>query len=76
MRFDHRQILRQRKLLGWTQEDLAGRSGVSQEIISRVERGLNQSAKTFKQLAKPLRLRMEDLLIEDAPEPVGARRVS
>lgn len=73
MHFDHLQIVRARKLLGMTQVEVAARAGVRQEIVSRVEMGRNQSARTFKKLAKALKLKMEDLLVEDE-EPVGSRR--
>lgn len=56
-----------------TQVEVAARAGVRQEIVSRVEMGRNQSARTFKKLAKALKLKMEDLLVEDE-EPVGSRR--
>jgi transcriptional regulator with XRE-family HTH domain len=65
MRFDHLQILRKRKLLGWSQQVLAQRSGIAQTVISRVERGENQSPKTYKKLAKALDLKMDDLLVDD-----------
>jgi transcriptional regulator with XRE-family HTH domain len=64
--FDYLAIKKKRLLLGLSQEEVATKAGVTQEIVSQVERGLNQSARTFKKLAKALKLEMEDLLFEDS----------
>ncbi len=36
-----RQIVRRRRQAGWTQAELAGRAGVRQETVSRIESGKN-----------------------------------
>ena len=72
MRFDHRQVLKRRKLLALSQEEVAQKAGLTQEIVSRVELGRNQSSRTFKKLCKALGLKLEDLLIEDEEQPAEA----
>jgi transcriptional regulator with XRE-family HTH domain len=69
MRFDHVSIKRQRLLLGLSQNDVAEKSGVLQVSISQIERGVNQSAKAIKKVAKVLKLRMEDLLVLEDEKP-------
>jgi ribosome-binding protein aMBF1 (putative translation factor) len=54
-----------------SQKELARRSGVSQENISRIENGKRQiGEKVAKKLAKPLKIDYL-LLLEDYTDPVG-----
>lgn len=48
-----------RKRLGWTQKDLASKAGLSQQIISFVEKGiLNFSLRTLSKILNALKLRI------------------
>ncbi len=45
-----RQVIRARKAVGWTQAELAGKAGVRQETISRIETGKHSAG--LKTMAK------------------------
>ena len=55
---------------GYSQAELARRSGVKQPIISDVENGnaLNPTVDTVFRLSKALRCAMDDLISEEEPE--------
>jgi transcriptional regulator with XRE-family HTH domain len=60
-----RNTARLRKAQGMTQEDLAERSGLSQQYISGVERGSrNPTVLTLHELATALRATPADLLVQ------------
>lgn len=53
-----------REMRGWTEVELAGRAGLAQSTVSRIERGVRQpSAATLAKIAGALSLdELEDLL--------------
>lgn len=55
---------------GYSQAELAQRSGVKQPIISAVENGnaLNPTVDTVFRLSKALRCAMDDLISDEEPE--------
>ena len=64
-----KRIADRRKVLGWTQEQLAERVRVDAETISRFERGVNlPSLPTLERLAAALRVEPGDLLTRAEPE--------
>ena len=51
-----RQVIRARKAVGWTQAELAGRAGVRQETISRIETGKHSPGlKTMAKIDRALK---------------------
>ena len=62
-----RRIKARRILLGWDQNELAKRSGVAQEHISRYERGAfrHLDLRKLKQIAQALQVRSEELVRDD-----------
>jgi len=63
-------LKRLRKREGMSQDDLAEASGVSQQLISQLERGVNSTTKTLPALAKALRANVQEIDPNYAPEPV------
>jgi len=67
---DHRRLLGHtvwsiRKKAGMTQEDLAGKSGLSTVFISRVERGVESpSVDSLVKIAGALQVKVADLVAE------------
>lgn len=58
-----KRVAAQRKLLGWTQDELAERMNVDAETISRFERGAHlPSLPTLQRLANALRVEIGELL--------------
>ena len=68
-----RNVARMRKVKGWSQSELARRSGVSQAFISSLEGGRRGKATTdvAEALAKALGVTVDDLLreAEEGEEP-------
>lgn len=63
-------IIRAREALGWTQEDLAARSGLSRPLVAHIERqARNPDLKTLVRLATALGLSVELLLAEPRGRP-------
>jgi len=63
-------LAEQRRLRGWTQEELAEKAGVTALTIRRIESGLvNPQAYTLKLLAKSLDIDFRELVDEPAPTP-------
>lgn len=64
-----RNIARLRADRGWTQTELARRSGVTQSFISALEGGRRQDAEArfVQAIAKALGVTMDGLLREEAP---------
>jgi transcriptional regulator with XRE-family HTH domain len=52
------QVRALRSARGWTQTELAAASGLSQEMVSRVESGENTRLETVGRIAKALRKRI------------------
>jgi transcriptional regulator with XRE-family HTH domain len=77
------ELKKYRKIAGLTQEQLARTAGVDATIISRLERGIRQTASyvTIVRLARALNLEPEELLavpahtVEKLPRPRQRRRV-
>ena len=52
-----------REELGWSQQELASRSGVGQTIISQIEsKGKNAALKTWEKLSKALKVSVGEML--------------
>jgi XRE family transcriptional regulator, regulator of sulfur utilization len=71
-----RQLFELRRARGWTQKQLAARSGVQQSELSRIERGEgNPTFRTLSALARALDVRLDfvDALVS---EDAGARRLA
>ncbi|MCG9771582.1 DUF4177 domain-containing protein [Pseudoalteromonas piscicida] len=66
MKIDAALIIRQRMLKGWTQEQLAGASGLSKRTIQRVEREASASMETQKALAATFNLDYTSLTLKEA----------
>lgn len=64
-----------RKLLGYTQGDLATKSGLSQSTISDIERGRNESSRDLPAIASALNMSVEELLSGSQKKP-GAGKTS
>ena len=63
-----RNIFERRKLLGWTQAELAEKIEVDTETISRFERGSNlPSLSRLEKLARVLNLPLSKLIAESSP---------
>lgn len=65
-------ILKERRLeLGFTQQELEERSGVTQSMISKLEKGTahNISVEALRKLAKALNCSVTDLLPEEDKRP-------
>jgi len=63
-------LAEQRRLKGWTQEELAEKAGVTTLAIQRIENGsVNPQAYTLKLLAKSLDIDFRDLVDEPAGQP-------
>jgi DNA-binding XRE family transcriptional regulator len=60
---------------GWTQADLASKSGVARDLIAQIEtRRKNGSIETLDRLARVLRVPMEMLLEDEDEEIVSGER--
>jgi len=69
------ELKKYRRIAGWTQEELARRSGVDIAIISRLERGLRRqpSYETVVRLARALNLEPEELIPVTLKQPPISR---
>lgn len=56
---------------GWSQAKLAEESGVSQQLISKLERGEAQATKEGPALAGALGMSLDELLLGQPPRPAG-----
>jgi transcriptional regulator with XRE-family HTH domain len=72
-----------RRQKGWSQKDLADESGVGQDTISGIERGLHEPRpSTLRKLAEALDVEVADFFMEpavplgEAPREAGPPRVS
>ena len=59
---------------GWSQAKLAEESGVSQQLISKLERGEAQATKEGPALAGALGVSLDELLLGQPPRPAGEVR--
>ena len=55
-------LYKQRKLRGWTQQQVANLLGVNVATISRIETGKRKTGSTIKRLADALEVDMEEVL--------------
>lgn len=63
-------IAEKRKLIGWTQANVAEKLGLDTETISRFERGVSlPSLATLDRLAQVLKTSVGDLLSESSSQP-------
>ena len=78
MRFNNRMFQAILKLRGETQEDVAEKTGLHKNTISRIANGKNFSVETVGRIAKAIEVSEFDLLIpEEKPSPlVGAPTIS
>lgn len=62
-----RKVMEKRLQKGWTQTELADRSGVSQSTISQIESGKREYPNVFniRKIAKALEISIEELMPED-----------
>ena len=66
------QIKAARSLLGWTQDDLAGKSGVAVITIKNIERGATQSrADTLGKIKAALQGGGAEIINQDKASPAG-----
>jgi transcriptional regulator with XRE-family HTH domain len=65
MRAIGQRILRCRFLLGWSQRDLAERSGIAHATVSRLERGLSSDMRHYTLVAAALGVSRDILTTED-----------
>lgn len=56
---------------GWIAKDLAGKSRVSEMTVSRFLRGVRQSPRTAKKLAKALGFSVRRYLVRQMPQGAG-----
>jgi transcriptional regulator with XRE-family HTH domain len=72
---DRRKLRRLRQRLGWTQQDLAERSGVQRPTISKIETGNRQNLRTttLQRLAQALGVTADDLLLAPPLHAVADR---
>lgn len=68
-------LKRRREAAGLSQPQLAAKAGVSQQLISQIERGENLTTKKLPQIARALGARVEDLDPDYGAPPPELRRV-
>ncbi len=70
-------LIQRRRELGWTQKELADRSGVGQAEISRIERGSRSpTIETYSRLAAALQIEFPPAGFVRLPEGEAARKVA
>lgn len=69
-----RRLRRIRVLAGLTQEQLADATGISQPVISSIERGATTRTSVLDRLARVLGVSAAELIEEDPDEPAPAAR--
>lgn len=61
------QLKKHRKKQGWGQDDLARESGISQSVISKMERGQSLTLDNLVAVANALNIGLDDLMGDEKP---------